>query len=87
MKRILLFLAFFLILAHPASAVFRSTDIIPDLISKGFDRILESQADYLYDMIGVNSSDIQPAVSTLMAQKNDFLSNPSIQKEKNFTAL
>lgn len=87
MKRIILVLTLCLILAQPASAVFRSTDIIPDLISKGFDRILESQADYLYDMIGVNSSDIQPAVSTLMAQKNDFLSNPSIQKEKNFTSL
>ena len=53
-----------------------SKSFIPDLISKGFDRILESQADYLYDMIGVNSSDIQPAVSTLMAQKNDFLVKP-----------
>lgn len=86
MKRIFLFLALFLILAQPAAA-FNLEELLPDLISKGFDRIIESQADYLYDMIGVNSSDIQPAVSNLMAQKNDFLLNPSIQKEKNFTAF
>lgn len=87
MKQILLFLALFLILTQPAAASFNLEELLPELISKGFDRIIESQADYLYDMIGVNSSEIQPAVSTLMAQKNDFLSNPSIQKEKNFTAF
>jgi len=87
MKQIIIFLALFLILVQPVAASFDLEELLPELISKGFDRIIESQADYLYDMIGVNSSDIQPAVSTLMAQKNDFLSNPSIQKEKNFTAL
>lgn len=87
MKQILLFLALFLILTQPVTASFNLEELLPDLISKGFDRILESQADNLYNMIGVNSSEIQPAVSTLMAQKNDFLSNPSIQKEKNFTAF
>ncbi len=87
MKRVLLFLALCLILAQPASADYHSIDIFPDLISQGFDKILESQADNLYNMIGVNSSNVQPAVSTLMAEKNDFLSNPMIQKEKNFTAF
>jgi len=62
-------------------------DLIPNLISKGFDRILESQADNMYDMIGVNNSNAQPAVSTLMAQKNEFLSNPMVQKQKNFTSF
>jgi hypothetical protein len=76
-----------LILAQPVAASFDLEDILPNLISKGFDRILESQADNLYNMIGVNSSNVQPAVSTLMAEKNDFLSNPMIQKEKNFTAF
>lgn len=87
MKRVILFMALFLILAQPASADFHSIDVIPDLISQGFDRILESQADNLYNMIGVNSSNVQPAVSTLMAEKNDFLSNPMIQKQKDFTAF
>ena len=86
MKRIILFLSLCLILAQPASA-FNLEDLLPDLISKGFDRILESQADNIYDMIGVNSSNAQPAVSTLMAQKNDFLSNPMVQKQKNFTSF
>ncbi len=87
MKRVILFLALCLILAQPAAASFDLEEILPNLISKGFDRILESQADNLYNMIGVNSSNVQPAVSTLMAEKNDFLSNPMIQKEKNFTAF
>ncbi len=87
MKPVILFLALCLILAQPAAAGFDPNDLIPGLISKGFDRILESQADNLYNMIGVNSSNIQPAVSTIMAEKNDFLSNPVIQKEKNFTSF
>ncbi len=86
MKRVMLFLVLFLILAQPAAA-FNLEDLLPNLISKGFDRILESQVDNLYDMIGVNSSNVQPAVSTLMAQENDFLSNPMVQKEKGFTAF
>ncbi|CAG0967849.1 MAG: hypothetical protein OIN86_05775 [Candidatus Methanoperedens sp.] len=86
MKRIILFLSLCLILAQPAAA-FNLEELLPDLISKGFDRILESQADNMYDMIGVNSSNAQPAVSTLMAQKNDFLSNPMVQKQKNFTSF
>ena len=86
MKRIILFLALCLILAQPAAA-FKLEELLPDLISKGFDRILESQADNLYNMIGVNNSNAQPAVSTLMAQKNDFLSNPMVQKQKNFTSF
>ena len=86
MKRMILFLALCLIMAQPAAA-FNLEDLLPDLISKGFDRILESQADNMYDMIGVNNSNAQPAVSTLMAQKNDFLSNPMVQKQKNFTSF
>ena len=87
MKRVILFLPLCLILAQPAAASFDLVELLPDLISKGFDRILESQADNIYDMIGVNSSNAQPAVSTLMAQKNDFLSNPMVQKQKNFTSF
>jgi hypothetical protein len=87
MKRVILFLALCLIVAQPASADYSSIDIIPDLISKGFDMILESQADNMYNMTGVNNSNVQPAVSTLMAQKNDFLSNPMVQKQKNFTSF
>ncbi|MDL5502038.1 MAG: hypothetical protein QSU88_02375, partial [Candidatus Methanoperedens sp.] len=86
MKRVILFLILFLILAQPAAA-FNLEELIPNLISQGFDRILESQADNLYNMTGVNSSNVQPAVSTLMAEKNDFLSNPMIQKQKDFTAF
>lgn len=87
MKRVILFLALCLILAQPASAEFNSKDMIPGLISKGFDMILESQADNMYNMIGMNNSNAQPAVSILMAQKNDFLSNPMVQKQKNFTSF
>jgi hypothetical protein len=87
MKRVIFFLALCMILAQPASAEFSSKDMIPDLISKGFDMILESQADNMYNMIGMNNSNAQPAVSILMAQKNDFLSNPMVQKQKNFTSF
>ncbi|KAB2946991.1 MAG: hypothetical protein MPEBLZ_03607 [Candidatus Methanoperedens nitroreducens] len=87
MKRVILFLTLCLIMTQPAAASFDLEDLLPDLISKGFDRILESQADNIYDIIGVNSSNAQPAVSTLMAQKNDFLSNPMVQKQKNFTSF
>ncbi len=87
MKRVILFLALCLILTQPVAAGFDPNELIPNLISKGFDMILESQADNMYNMIGVNNSNVQPAVSTLMAQKNDFLSNPVIQKQKNFTAF
>ena len=86
MKRMILFLALCLIMVQPAEA-FNLEELLPDLISKGFDRILESQADNLYNMIGVNNSNAQPAVSTLMAQTNDFLSNPMVQKQKNFTSF
>ena len=87
MKRVIFFLALCMILAQPASAEFNSKDMIPGLISKGFDMILESQADNMYNMIGMNNSNAQPAVSILMAQKNDFLSNPMVQKQKNFTSF
>ena len=87
MKRVIFFLALCIVLAQPASAEFNSKDMIPGLISKGFDMILESQADNMYNMIGMNNSNVQPAVSILMAQKNDFLSNPMVQKQKNFTAF
>ncbi len=87
MKRIILFLALCLILAQPAAAGIDPIELIPNLISQGFDMILESQADNLYDMIGVNNSSVQPAVSTLMAENNSFLTNPMVQKEKNFTAF
>jgi len=87
MKRVIFFLTLCMILAQPASAEFNSKDMIPGLISKGFDMILESQADNMYNMIGMNNSNAQPAVSILMAQKNDFLSNPMVQKQKNFTSF
>ncbi len=86
MKRVILFLALCLILAQPAAA-FNLEDIIPNLISQGFDMILEDQADNFYSMIGVNNSRAQPAVSTLMVENNSFLTNPMVQKEKNFTAF
>lgn len=87
MKRVVFFLSLCLIMAQPVAAVFDPNELIPNLVSKGFDRILESQADNIYDMIGVNNSNAQPAVSTLMAQNNDFLSNPMVQRMKNFTAF
>ncbi|PWB49330.1 MAG: hypothetical protein C3F06_14360 [Candidatus Methanoperedenaceae archaeon] len=87
MKQVFFCLVLCLIVVQPASAYLDLDELIPSLVSKGFDRIIESQADNLYGIIGVNSSDIQPAVSTMMAQKNDFLTNPSVQKEKNFTAF
>ena len=87
MKQVIFFMALCMILAQPASAEFNSKDMIPGLISKGFDMILESQADNMYNMIGMNNSNAQPAVSILMAQKNDFLSNPMVQKQKNFTSV
>lgn len=86
MKRVILFLVLCLIVAQPAAA-FNMEELLPDLISKGFDMILESQADNMYNMIGMNNSNAQPAVSILMAQKNDFLSNPMVQKQKNFTSF
>lgn len=87
MKRVIFYLVLCLIVVQPASAEFNSKDMIPGLISKGFDMMLESQADNMYNMIGMNNSNAQPAVSILMAQKNDFLSNPMVQKQKNFTAF
>jgi hypothetical protein len=87
MKKVILFITLCMILIQPAAASFDLEELLPNLISKGFDRILESQADNMYDMIGVNSSNVQPAVSTMMADNNDFLSNPMIQKTKNFTAF
>ena len=45
MKRVILLLALCMILAQPVSADYSPTDIVPDLISKGFDMILELQAE------------------------------------------
>lgn len=87
MKQVVLLLFLCMILVQPAAASFDLEELLPNLISKGFDRILESQADNMYNMIGVNSSNVQPAVSTMMADNNDFLSNPMVQKMKNFTAF
>ncbi|NJD53023.1 MAG: hypothetical protein FIB07_09180 [Candidatus Methanoperedens sp.] len=87
MKRVILFMVLCLILVQPAAASFDLEELLPNVISKGFDRILESQADNLYNMMGLNNSNVQPAVSTMMADNNDFLSNPMVKRMKNFTAF
>ncbi|KAB2945285.1 hypothetical protein [Candidatus Methanoperedens sp. BLZ2] len=61
--------------------------VIPDLIAKGFDKILENQADNLYSSVGTNSTNASTLLTSMMYQKNEFLVNPGVQKMKDFTAF
>ncbi len=90
MRYILLILVLCLSLVQTAAADSKNLDpyqIIPDLIAKGFDKILETQADNLYTSVGVNNSNASSLISGMMQQENDFLTNPGVQKEKDFTAF
>lgn len=61
--------------------------IIPDLIAKGFDKILENQADNLYSSVGTNETNVSTLLTSMVYQKNEFLVNPGVQKMKDFTAF
>jgi len=57
------------------------------LIAKGFDKILENQADNLYSSVGTNGSNVSTLLTSMVYQKNEFLVNPGVQKMKDFTAF
>ena len=86
-------LVLFMVLAGKATADTAATqvpdlsEIIPDLIAKGFDQILENQADNLYSSVGTNSSNVSTLLTSMVYQKNEFLVNPGVQKMKDFTAF
>ena len=63
------------------------SQVIPDLIAKGFDKILENQADNLYSSVGTNGSNVSTLLTSMLYQKNEFLVNPGVQKMKDFTAF
>src|SRR3972149_3375928 len=63
------------------------SEVIPDLIAKGFDKILENQADNLYSTVGTNETNVSTLLTSMLYQKNEFLVNPGVQKMKDFTAF
>src|SRR3972149_2411454 len=92
MRRVLLILTLCLVIINTAivSVAIPSDpieQIIPDLIAKGFDKILENQADNLYSSVGTNGTNVSTLLTSMMYQKNDFLANPGVQKMKDFTAF
>jgi len=92
MRYFLLILVLFLVSAGSASMDVPVPDvpsiqIIPDLIAKGFDKILENQADNLYSSVGTNGTNVSTLLTSMMYQKNEFLVNPGVQKMKDFTAF
>ncbi len=85
----ILIISFFLVFTGTASA---SDEIgiiraLSDGFAQGFDKILISVTDQLYETLGINSTDSATVMTNLMIQPNDFLSNEFVQKEKNFTAF
>src|SRR4030067_1591507 len=93
MRYFLLILVLCLSLVNVAAAETKTQDpqdpyqIIPDLIAKGFDKILENQADNLYSSVGTNGTNVSTLLTSMLYQKNEFLVNPGVQKMKDFTAF
>ena len=90
MRYFLLILLLCLSLVNVAAADYKTPDpyqIIPDLIAKGFDKILENQADNLYSSVGTNGTNVSTLLTSMLYQKNEFLVNPGVQKMKDFTAF
>jgi hypothetical protein len=90
MRYFLLILVLCLSLVNVAAATQDPQDpyqIIPNLIAKGFDKILENQADNLYSSVGTNETNVSTLLTGMVYQKNEFLVNPGVQKMKDFTAF
>jgi hypothetical protein len=64
-----------------------TSSFISDAIAAGFNKILENTADQLYSVAGTDRANASILLDAEMHQKNDFLSNPGVQKMKDFTAF
>ena len=91
--KIIIILSFFSVFTNTASAIdlnisnFSISNVLADAFAPGFDNILTSITDQMYDNIGLNSTETNTIIANFMVQPNDFLSNEFVQKEKTFTAF
>ncbi len=69
-----------------ASAISVSETIANGTVS-GFNMVLRSITDQLYEINGLNSTYAMTKMSNAMVQPNDFLSNEFVQSEKDVTAF
>lgn len=63
------------------------SDTVSDGLVSGFNGILKSVTNQFFDMAGMNSTQTTVAFTNAMVAPNDFLSNPFIQAQKDFTAF
>lgn len=91
--RIIIIISFISVFTGTASAIdlnvsnFSISNILADAFAPGFDGILTSLTNQMYDNVGLNSTEANTLIVNFMIQPNDFLSNEFVQKEKNFTAF
>jgi hypothetical protein len=83
---IILLVLVFVLLSIPASAGLSIIDQIGQGFSNGFDQILISITDQLYEFTSVNNTNISQTMMNLYVQPNDFMNNPAIQEQKDFTS-
>lgn len=78
-----------LVLTGAASAAedFNIISALSDGVAQGFNKILFSVTDQLYDLAGINSTAAVTNMGNIIIQPNDFLGNKFVQSEKDFTAF
>jgi hypothetical protein len=85
--KIILIVSLFLVFTGTASADINIVSAISDGFVRGFDKILFSVTDQMYDSMGLNSTNSTTMITNFMIQPDAFLSNKFVQKEKSFTAF
>jgi hypothetical protein len=83
----IMILSLFILIGTASAADSGIVSTLSDGVSQGFDQILRSITDQLYETIGINSTDSETLIMNFMIQPDEFLSNQFVQKEKSFTAF
>jgi hypothetical protein len=84
----ILIISFFLAFTGTATADdLGIINALSDGFVQGFNNVLYSVTNQMYETMGMNSTDSETMITNFMVQPDDFLNNNFVQKEKTFTAF